>query len=82
MFANGLMLVGGMISMSSSVTSEKYLLNLPAISVGPVNTLLSASSLMVGNFRLGFVTCFKVSHVDLESPFGRFSFLNSNLILQ
>ena len=55
MFANGVLVAGSMLFMSSSVTCEKYSLNLLAISVGSVNTVKYAASLMVENFRSGFI---------------------------
>ena len=44
MVAIGLIVVGGMLFMSTSVTWEKYSLNLLAISVRSVNTVLSVST--------------------------------------
>ena len=72
MFVYGLMAVDAMWFMRSSVTCEKFSLNLLEISVGSVNTMLFASSSMVGNFPLDFFIWFKVFHVDLKTPFERF----------
>ena len=66
MFAYGFWVVGGMFFMSLSVTWEKYSLNLLAISVGSVNTVLTASISIVEKLQLGFITRIKVFHVDLE----------------
>ena len=82
MVVKGLAVVGVMLFMSSSWKCGKYSLNLFAISVGSAITVLSASSLMVGNIRLVFDIWFKVFHVDLESLLERLNFLNSNLDLQ
>ena len=69
------MVVERMLFMSSSVPCGKYLLNLLTSSVGTVNTVLSAYSLMVINVWLGFLKQFKVSQVALESSFERYNLI-------